>query len=147
MRTRHILIIALALIVSFPVSLMSQNHSEIVEMKQTGPTTPKPRSQKIFSSSAYQSSSTIDKNAPGVWVDLDKKELCVRVMQEWPDCRLIIDNDNKSFSFQETVVTAGAINVYQLSDMEKPGVYTVTVLTSEKCYQGFFIYLPSNASL
>ncbi len=140
MRTRHLLIFTLVLLVSFPVSLMSQNHSEIVEMKQTGPTTPKPRSQKGFSSSADQNSSRFDKNAPGVWVDLDAKELCVRIMQEGPDCLLIIVNDNESFYFQESVATGGVINAFQLTGMEQAGRYTVMVLTPEKCYQGNFIY-------
>ncbi len=147
MRTRHFLIFTLVLLVSFPVSLLSQNHSEIVEMKQTGPTTPKPRSQKIFTSSAYQNSNTIDKNAPCVWVDLQKKELCIRILQEGPDCRLIIINDNQSFCFQETVAAGRVINVCQLPDMEKPGLYTVMVITAEKCYQGYFSYYQSNKSL
>jgi len=119
---------------------MSQDHSVIVEMNEKGPTTPKPRSLYSLSSLAYQNSSRFDKNAPGVWVDLDAKELCVRIMQEGPDCLLIIVNDNESFYFQESVATGGVINAFQLTGMEQAGRYTVMVLTPEKCYQGNFIY-------
>lgn len=147
MRTRHILLFALVLLVSFPISLISQDHSVIVEMNEKGPTTPKPRSQKGFSSSTYQNSSKIDKNAPCVWIDLDKKELCIRILHEGPDCRLIFSNDNESFYLQETIATGWVINSYQLSGMEKPGRYTITVLTPEKCYQGNLIYNPSNSTL
>ena len=140
MRTRHFFIFTFLLFVSLPVSLMSQDHSVIVEMNEKGPTTPKPRSLYSLSSLAYQNSSSFDKNAPGVWVDLDAKELCVRIMQEGPDCLLIIVNDNESFYFQESVATGGVINAFQLTGMEQAGRYTVMVLTPEKCYQGNFIY-------
>ncbi len=140
MRTQHIFIFTLVLFFSFPLTMMAQNHSIIVDMNEKGPTTPKPRSIARFSTSAYFFKGVSDKDAPGVWIDLEKKEMCVRYFIPDVRCQLIVINDNGSFQITEAVATDGVVNVYRLTDMEKPGLYTVIVETPEKSYQGSFIY-------
>lgn len=140
MRTKHFINFAFVILLSFPISMIAQDHSVIVEMNQTGPTTPKPRSIARFSTSAYFFKGVSDKDAPGVWIDLEKKEMCVRYFIPDVKCQLIVINDNGSFQITEAVATDGVVNVYRLTDMEKPGLYTVIVETPEKSYQGYFIY-------
>ena len=140
MRTQHFFIFTFIILLSFPVSIIAQDHSVIVEMNQTGPTTPKPRSITSFSTSAYHFKGVSDKDAPGVWIDLEEKEMCIRYFYPDVRCQVIVINDNGSFQITEAVATDGVVNVYRLTDMEKPGLYTVIVQIPDKSYQGSFIY-------
>ena len=140
MRTQLFFIFTFIILLSFPISSIAQNHSVIVEMNETGPTTPKPRSITSFSTSAYHFKGVSDKDAPGVWIDLEEKEMCIRYFYPDVRCQVIVINDNGSFQITEAVATDGVVNVYRLTDMEKPGLYTVIVQIPDKSYQGSFIY-------
>ena len=140
MRTQHFFIFTFIILLSFPVSIIAQDHSVIVEMNETGPTTPKPRSITSFSTSAYHFKGVSDKDAPGVWIDLEEKEMCIRYFNPDVRCQVIVINDNGSFQITEAVATDGVVNVYRLTDMEKPGLYTVIVQIPDKSYQGSFTY-------
>jgi len=140
MRTLHFFIFTLVILLSFPVSTIAQDHSVIVEMNQTGPTTPKPRSITRFSTSADNSTAVRCADAPAVWIDLEEKEMCVRYLNPDVRCQLIVINDNESFQITEAVSTDGVVNVCRLTDMEKPGLYTVIVQTPDNSYQGCFTY-------
>ena len=140
MRTQHFLIFAFLILLSFPISSIAQNHSVIVEMNETGPTTPKPRSITRFSTTADNSTTVHSADAPAVWIDLEEKEMCVRYFNPDVRCQVIVINDNGSFQMTEAVATDGVVNVYRLTDIEKPGLYTVIVQIPDKSYQGSFIY-------
>ena len=140
MRTQHFFIFTLVLLFSFPLTMMAQNHSIIVDMNETGPTTPKPRSIARFSTTADNSTTVHSADAPAVWIDLEEKEMCIRYFNPDVRCQVIVINDNGSFQITEAVATDGVVNVYRLTDMEKPGLYTVIVQIPDKSYQGSFIY-------
>ncbi len=140
MRTQHFFIFTFIILLSFPVSIIAQDHSVIVEMNQTGPTTPKPRSITRFSTTADESTAVRCADAPAVWIDLEEKEMCIRYFNPDVRCQLIVINDNGSFQITEAISTDGVVNVCRLTDMEKPGLYTVIVQTPDKSYQGSFTY-------
>jgi len=140
MRTQHFLFFTLVLFLCFPLTMIAQNHSIIVDMNEKGPTTPIPRGLVRFSTTADESTAVRCADAPAVWIDLEEKEMSLRYFNPEVSCRLIVINDNGSFQISEAVSTDGVVNVYRLTDMEKPGLYTVIVETPEKSYQGSFIY-------
>jgi len=140
MRTQHFFIFTLVLLFSFPLTMMAQNHSIIVDMNETGPTTPKPRSITRFSTTTDETAAVRCADAPAVWIDLEEKEMCIRYFNPDVRCQLVVINDNGSFQITEAISTDGVVNVCRLTDMEKPGLYTVIVETPEKSYQGSFIY-------
>jgi|LSQX01.1.fsa_nt_gb hypothetical protein len=140
MRTQHFFIFTLVFLFSLPVAMTAQNHSIIVDMNEKGPTTPKPRSLTRFSSSAYEGTASRTAEAPGVWIDLEKKEMCVRYLNPEEECVLIVTNDNGSYQLCAPVVSDGEVNLYLLSDMNKPGRYSVTVQTPDACYQGYYTF-------
>lgn len=144
MRTQHFFIFTFIILLSFPVSIIAQDHSVIVEMNEKGPTTPIPRGLvrglARFSTTADNSTTVHSADAPAVWIDLEEKEMCVRYFNPDVRCQVIVINDNGSFQITEAVATDGVVNVYRLTDMEKPGLYTVIVQIPDKSYQGSFIY-------
>jgi hypothetical protein len=139
MRTQHFFIFTLVILLSFPVSTIAQDHSVIVEMNQTGPTTPKPRSFVGFSSSFNKYNGVGDKDAPGVWIDLEKKEMCVRFFYQGEQGTLTIANDSGTFFFSE-FVHPNCVNVYHLTELISEGRYSVIIQTPDKVYQGSFYY-------
>ena len=133
MRTQHFLFSHLFLF-SLPVAMTAQNHSIIVDMNRRAHH-PKPRSLTRFSSSAYEGTAHVLQKPPAsglIW----KKEMCVRYLNPEEECVLIVTNDNGSYQLCAPVVSDGEVNLYLLSDMNKPGRYSVTVQTPDACYQG-----------
>lgn len=139
MRTQHFFIFTFIILLSFPVSTIAQDHSVIVEMNQTGPTTPKPRSLTGFSSSFNQNKGVGDKDAPGVWIDFEKKEMCVKFFYQGEQGTVTIINDSQSFFFSASV-RPNCVNVYDLAELISGGRYSVIIQTPDKLYQGSFYY-------
>jgi hypothetical protein len=119
--------------------MMSQNHSIIVDMNEKGPTTPKPRCFAGLSSSAYLSKGVRDKDAPGVWIDLEKKKMFVRFFNQDEQGILTVANDSGSFFFGESVRPNG-VNVFNLTELTAGGRYNVIIKTPDKEYYGYFYY-------
>ncbi len=139
MRTQHFFIFTLVILLSFPVSTIAQDHSVIVEMNQTGPTTPKPRGLIGFSTSFNQNKGVGDKDAPGVWIDLEKKEMCARFFYQGEQGSITVTNNSDSFCFSD-FLRANCVNVFDLTELTVEGRYKIVIETPEKVYQGYFYY-------
>ncbi|MGI6293944.1 MAG: hypothetical protein ACOXZJ_05875 [Bacteroidales bacterium] len=79
MKTHHILLLSLAFIFGLSGSVYAQNHSIIVDMSETGATTPKPRSAIPFSPNSGIRPGSRHVSMPSVRIDLEKKEVCIRI--------------------------------------------------------------------
>ncbi|NLA15203.1 MAG: hypothetical protein GX877_01535 [Bacteroidales bacterium] len=144
MKTHHILILSLAFVIGLSGTMHAQNHSIIVDLSETGATTPKPRSTTPgFSlSSVKQEISANFKEVPFVEVDLGKKEVCVRYKTKDKEAygEMEIVNADGTFRFRTRINTGRTTNMYYLKDMKEPGIYCITIRVSGKSYTGFFMY-------
>jgi len=139
MRTQHFFIFTLVILLSFPLTMVAQNHSIIVDMNEKGPTTPKPRGLIGFSTSLNQSKGLGDKDAPGVWIDLEKKEMCARFFYQGEQGSITVTNNSDSFCFSD-FLRANCVNVFDLTELTVEGRYKIVIETPEKVYQGYFYY-------
>jgi hypothetical protein len=140
MKTHHILLLSLAFIFGLSGSVYAQNHSIIVDMKETGATTPKPRSAIPFSPNSGIRPGSRHVSMPSVRIDLENKEVCIRINGQEKKCELEIVNLDETFRYTDRIVTGGTTNVYYLNEMNKSGIYCIIIRLSDTSYFGYYTY-------
>jgi hypothetical protein len=140
MKTHHILLLSLAFIFGLSGSVYAQNHSIIVDMSEVEETTPKPRSAIPFSPNSGIRPGSRHVSMPSVLIDLEKKEVCIRINGQEEKCELEIVNTDDTFRYTDRIVTGRTANVYYLNEMSKPGIYFIIIRLSDTSYFGYFTY-------